>query len=421
MIEFGKKVIVGGLATLGLFGAAGQASAQGSAQAIYEQAYAVAAKNPDEARRLWNLACDKNHAPACMALGKNWGASSFFGSTVAAEEAIKAYRRACDLGNGEGCIQLGNAQTPIGLFAPPRAVQDWDGAAAAYRKGCDQYRIAKSCQSLGLLLGHSNNPKPDSAGRATYIKRACDLGRTESCVSVQAASGRTQVEAANQEHARKHGASNGLAQVEPSLLALLMERKAANGGSSVLKAADIPYLQRHLLADGRIDANERDLLVELTHPDIRAIRIHLVGATDPWKGEGTTLASLNSQNSKALRPLLEFKAMDLTWDEADRKATLMRIVPASLLSSEMDDLIEGIIAERVKADAGASTVQNGFAPFRSLISDMHSAVQALEKDGTINSEAGSNVRKMFYDATNRGIEESGVKIPHFLYRWMLEV
>jgi len=200
-----------------------------------------------------------------------------------------------------------------------------------------------------------------------------------------------------------------------------MERKAANGGSSVLKAADIPYLQRHLLADGRIDANERDLLVELTHPDIRAIRIHLVGAADPWKGEGTTLASLTSQNSKALRPLLEFEATDLTWDEADRKATLMRIVPASLQSSEMDELIKGIIAERVKALAAASTVQNGFAPFRSLISDMLSAVQALEKDGTIDSEAGSKVRKMYYDATNRGIEESGAKIPHFLYRWMLPV
>jgi hypothetical protein len=422
MIRNKAKTLLGMLAGLLLLGSGSAVwgQRQESPQAMHQRANAMSDTNRDEARKLWDAACSKGYVPACMALGESYNVGSFFGSVEGALRSKAAYSRACDLGHGEGCLKLGDAQTPLGLFSAPKGAQDWDGATAAYRKACDTYSVPNGCHRAAEILGKEANPKADFQLARTYRKRACDLKVEKACTDLAVTDVGARTAIATDSHTSKYGKVDGLVPASPGLLKLLLERREMNGGRSVLREDDIAAIRQYLLADGRIDDQEREFLAELTYPNLRVVRVYLSGAADPWQAEAATLPTLSGTRRNALLSLLDQPPPELTWDETDRKGTLMRLARASR-TPEMEAPVKALIAGKVAEAAAASTVQSGFNPFRPLISDMLGAVQALEADGTLDKDASADVRKMYHDATESGIAQSGVQIPRFLYNWMRSI
>ena len=389
---------------------AGIAEAQGDTQT-----------NEHESKRL----CELNHVPACKSYAAGMAMSVFYGSADAARKQIWAYGRACELGDGESCKELGDAQMPIGLFAAPKDVQSWEGTEAAYRTACDEYDIVGACTSLGQLLSHERNPGRDAQASIAYYGKACDLGNPDACQRVgkeppptppppaPAPSAATATPSASQDEP-----TDGLVQVSEDLLAGLIEIKAANRGSSVLKPADMEPLTQLLYTDGQIDANERELLLELTHPYLRAIRIYPLGQDNPWGEAGTGFSTLSSQNRAVLLPLLEPGASSLDWNEDDRQASLRNLALSSQQVQALRTPAQAIIASKVKDAASISTVENGYGPFRDLVSQMLASVQTMEKAGMIDTRQGASARQLFYDSVEDGISASGADIPRFLYNWL---
>jgi hypothetical protein len=92
---------------------------------------------PEEAARLWAVACDGGNAPACTNLG--FLHEQGLGMDPDPAEAARLYRQGCDGGDAWGCMYLGtNYEEGIGLEPDPAE------SARLYRRGCEM-GLADSC------------------------------------------------------------------------------------------------------------------------------------------------------------------------------------------------------------------------------------------------------------------------------------
>lgn len=385
---------------------------QESPEAMHKRASAMADANRDEARKLWDAACNKGYVPSCMALGASYNVGSFFGSVDGAMKSRAAYSRACELGHGEGCLKLGDAQTPLGLFAAPKEAQDWDGATAAYRKACDTYSIPNACLKAGEILGREANPKADFQLTRDYHKRACDLKVQKACDYLAITQGRPPVGSEGEKHVRAYGKVDRTVPAEPGLLQFLKGRRAANRDSSVLLQADVAAVRDYLLADGRIDDQERDLLVELTYPEFKAVKIYRAGAAHPWEAEGVVLSTVAKGWRGPLLALLDDPPPALTWDESDRKGTLMRLARVSRTPG-MEAPVKALIAGKVAQAAPASKKETGYKPLSGIIVDLSTTAKALEEECKLPRLETDAIRQMFFEAMEGGVAQSGADLPRF--------
>lgn len=409
-----RALMAGLLGALALTAAAAPAwgQRQESPEAMHQRASAMSSGSRDEARKLWDAACSKGYVPSCMALGASYNVGSFFGSVDGALKSKAAYSRACDLGHGEGCLKLGDAQTPLGLFSAPKGAQDWAGATAAYRKACDTHNIASACLKAGEILGREANPKADFQLTRDYHKRACDLKVQKACDYLAITQGRPPVGSEGEKHVRAYGEVDRTVPAEPGLLQFLLGRRAANRDSSVLLQADIAAVRDYLLADGRIDDQERDLLVELTYPEFKAVKIYRAGASHPWEAEGVVLSTIAKAWRGPLLALLDNPPPALTWDETDRKGTLIRLARASRTPG-MEGPVKALIAGKVAEAAPASTKETGYKPLSGIIVDLSTTAKALEEECKLHRLETDAIRKMFFEAMESGVVQSGADLPRF--------
>ncbi|KAA5805346.1 hypothetical protein F1654_05040 [Alkalicaulis satelles] len=404
------------------FMAAAPALAQ-DADALFAQGQRYLANdNRIDARAALRQACELDHAQACKAYGDELNVGSFFGDAQLVEARYWAYGRACDLGDGEGCMKLGNARTPLGLFGAPRTPENWAGSAAAFRRACDAHQIAEGCARADEILGHGSNPHRDAQAGLTYRDRACELGSQAAChVSANeraAANVRAREAAAIEEHERLYGPASGRVAVDQAFYDVL-EQILRSDGRTTWSQDKVTALRRHVLADGAVDDQERSLIVEMTVPRVRVFTIYPSSQPDPFSGQNLTTSTVSGEALRsALLALLDHTPSDLDWDDDDRQGSLRRIAAASLETPDLAGGMKDRIADQVRPLAGASTVTNGYGPMRALIADMLSAANAMQADGSVD-EAGYNaVRQLFHDAIEDGVEGAPEGIPRFLYNWL---
>jgi hypothetical protein len=371
--------------------------------------------------------CEKGDIAECKLIGENLKRQLYAMRPAGLPEVREVERqqywalgKACDLGDGEACYNLGDARNPTGLFGAPRTPENYAGATAALKRACDTHRIADACRLLAGVLGSRGNPQRDEVAANAYRQRTNELERTQpkatasvpAAPAPSAAAADRPVKPAIGEHVAKYGKVDGLVAAEPGLLNLLLERRAANRGSSVLLEADIAAIRDYLLADGRIDDQERDLLVELTWPDIRAVRVYRASDADPWKGEGTTFSSISRTRRDPLIAMLDNPQPALTWDETDRKATLMRLARTSRTPG-MEAPVKALIAGKVAEAAPASTKETGYKPLSGIIVDLSTTAKALEEECKLPQLETDAIRQMFFEAMESGVAQSGADLPRF--------
>ncbi|MBI1263918.1 MAG: hypothetical protein GC187_04205 [Alphaproteobacteria bacterium] len=137
--------------------------------------------NKSAAIRLATPACDRNHAPACVTLGRAHlvGAGSAMFGGVQVPEAVAAFTRACDLGSGEGCFELGDYHDPTGLFGNTNTLENWRGAASGFRRACEDHQMAEGCERYRRVMEASSNR--DTAAVLAYRQARCADGDQPSC------------------------------------------------------------------------------------------------------------------------------------------------------------------------------------------------------------------------------------------------
>ncbi|MCR9180646.1 MAG: hypothetical protein NXH71_10505 [Erythrobacteraceae bacterium] len=154
------------------------------ADSLFGAAEALGAKTPrslaedGQMHDFYYRACLQDHARACFGYGFSQTGDAFMGNVTAKREVLFGYERACDLGDGEGCLEHAREQSPMKVTA---VTKDWAGADASYRKACDGHGLAAACGELTGLLASDRNPTPDIGAAADFRRKACQGGLTTAC------------------------------------------------------------------------------------------------------------------------------------------------------------------------------------------------------------------------------------------------
>jgi hypothetical protein len=142
------------------------------------------AESKSAAISLVTPACNRNHAPACVTLGRahllGAGVGMFFGGQV--PDAIAAFTRACNLGSGEGCFGLGDYHDPTGLFGNTRTPENWRGAALGFRRACNEHQMAEACDRYHRVMVASGNT--ERAAVLAYREARCTEQMEESSCEI---------------------------------------------------------------------------------------------------------------------------------------------------------------------------------------------------------------------------------------------
>lgn len=151
------------------------------AEALHTEAERLFAEDDRSALNFAGLACRLGHAPACLASAANQdrrylhydreghlaACGGFICDEVSAAtftyhrnnpDVVRYLAHACDLGSGEGCVELGDMFTPLGLFGAPFTPENWHGAVSAYRRACEDHQMSEGCERHRRLMEHNRNP-----------------------------------------------------------------------------------------------------------------------------------------------------------------------------------------------------------------------------------------------------------------------
>jgi TPR repeat protein len=130
-------------------------------------------------RALRQKGCDQNDGPLCNDLGSAWSEGKYGTTGVDHVKAKAFYEKACKLGNGIGCFNLGNVyRVGEGMKPDPEAAKTW------FAKSCDM-DTAKGCTELAIMLYEAHD-----AGKALELmEKACKLGSDVACKNAQAIRG----------------------------------------------------------------------------------------------------------------------------------------------------------------------------------------------------------------------------------------
>lgn len=128
------------------------------------------------------LACRMNHVPACLRMARETRprrldyfdsegheaacAGAILCTVDTADfmkernnpEIVSVLNRACRLGSGEGCFELGKYYSPLGLFGAPSNLENWHLAMSGFRRACEDYQVQEGCERYRHHLEHQNNP-----------------------------------------------------------------------------------------------------------------------------------------------------------------------------------------------------------------------------------------------------------------------
>jgi hypothetical protein len=152
-----------------------------AAEALHAEGERLFAEGDRTGLNFAALACRLGNAPACLASAANQerryfhydsaGHMAACGGSLCAQVSAEAFTylrnhpqvirnlaRACDLGSGEGCVELGDMFTPLGLFGAPFTPENWHGAVSAYQRACENHQMSDGCERLSRLIEHRRNP-----------------------------------------------------------------------------------------------------------------------------------------------------------------------------------------------------------------------------------------------------------------------
>lgn len=132
---------------------------------------------------LFRRACAGGHQPACRDYGME---QRFTAAEPAVREALWGLDKACQGNDAEACTEAGKLRDPKNPFAGAKALKDWAGAEASYRRACETFGDSETCEPLAQLLRDSRNPQAKPAEGTAILRKLCDTGRTDICAKLAA-------------------------------------------------------------------------------------------------------------------------------------------------------------------------------------------------------------------------------------------
>jgi TPR repeat protein len=133
-------------------------------------------KHYEDARLLYQKACDGEEMAGCDKLGKLYDNGQ--GVTRDYAQARTFYQKACDGGNMDGCDDLGS------LYYYGRGVTlDYAQAHTLIQKACDGGSM-EGCTDLGILYDIGHGVTQDYSQARTFYQKACNSRNMDGCFAL---------------------------------------------------------------------------------------------------------------------------------------------------------------------------------------------------------------------------------------------
>jgi len=134
----------------------------GNKDGCFNLAHLLEDSNLSKSIKLYELLCKYNYSRACVSLGAIYEEKLY-----RSNKAVIFYNKACNLGNKDGCYNLG-----LKYFK----YKDYFNALKYFSKAC-LYLDGESCFNVGVIyFAGANNKKAFK-----FFKNSCELGYAEGC------------------------------------------------------------------------------------------------------------------------------------------------------------------------------------------------------------------------------------------------
>lgn len=197
--------------------------------------------------------------------------------------------------------------------------------------------------------------------------------------------------------------NDGNALVDDQIFAVILQTRQR--GTTLMNEAEVRKLTQTIIADGLLDANERDLIDELTVPRIRAINI--MPLSDPSKL--VVVGALSSAKHLLELPMEPYYAA--IYGDGKTAKGWEELVRQSQISDGALERVRGFLANKTAAAAQASTVANVYEPARTLIKDW------LAHNKAAAPELQDRGNWLIFQSFEKGDAATDGKLPDFIYNW----
>ncbi|MGV3524383.1 MAG: hypothetical protein ACO1RX_09165 [Candidatus Sericytochromatia bacterium] len=185
----------------------------------------------------------------------------------------------------------------------------------------------------------------------------------------------------------------------------LQRLQRANPGS--ITEAGAQELKTAILKDNNIDANEQDLLNELTQDKVKSISVYAEGIANPvavtYSATGRSKAILESMGN----PQENLSAL---WSQG--QAGYKRLTEIYARSPSDAKKVTDFVAGKLQSAWDQSNMGNGYKPLRDLIGSTY---------GFATSNTGESVtqgRNLLHASMKQVDQQANDRIPDFLYNWV---
>lgn len=206
-------------------------------------------------------------------------------------------------------------------------------------------------------------------------------------------------------HASETEPLNGRAEATDAIMAVLVEsRKRAEIGPLI--EAEAVEIRRLILADGKVDAAEDDLIRELVSPHVRAITISPRGG----RGDAVVLGTQSGKPRAQLEGIL-LERYDRYWQDRNGAGWKELVREAGKSKTDHDRILYHL-AKPATDIALQSTAANAYKPVRDMISGIFGANNPLP---AADQERG---RRLLYGIMVAVDANMAGELPDFLYNWI---
>lgn len=180
-------------------------------------------------------------------------------------------------------------------------------------------------------------------------------------------------------------------------------------GTSAINVAQANAIRDAVMADGKLDAAERDLLDELTSDRTRAITVIKAGSAQP---PVTVMFGSSSGQSKQIHRDTIYPSVDFAkaWNDGEQgwKIFAVEFAKGGFNESRATAFVMGQLGKAWKE----SSVPNAYKPFRDTITRLHGYSAAQKGSGVKDG------KQLMYKSAAMVDWQEYDRIPDFLYNWL---
>jgi hypothetical protein len=179
-----------------------------------------------------------------------------------------------------------------------------------------------------------------------------------------------------------------------------------DGGN--ITEASAKTLRKAIMQDGKIDAAEKDLLLELTQGTSK-ISVKAQPSAN-FQPNNLSFSPATAKAKESLQLLTKPVDLEKLWNSGPEG--MQQMVDLYDTSPALANSVKQFVAQKLFTAWSDSTILNGYKPIRDALSQSYDVMKNMGSDSLVSG------RKMLYESMKGIADYVGSAMPDFLYNWL---